>query len=87
MWDFRSIAYHHFIRSYRRDGCWFCSGEFLFTHPVLRVAISFLQEFDTPRNLYQREGLFRGMCEKSNITLKDIEMAKFETDNNCAVKK
>lgn len=45
----------------------------------------FLQEFDTPFNLYQNGGLFRGMCERSNITLKDIELAKFAPDNNCAV--
>ncbi|KIJ14255.1 hypothetical protein PAXINDRAFT_169871 [Paxillus involutus ATCC 200175] len=31
-------------------------------------------EFDTPYNLYQTEGgLFRGMCEGSNISLTDIE--------------
>ncbi|KAF9237596.1 putative YOR1-ABC transporter [Melanogaster broomeanus] len=34
-------------------------------------------EFDTPYNLYQRErGLFRGMCERSNISLTDIEVDK-----------
>ncbi|KAF9237599.1 ABC protein [Melanogaster broomeanus] len=33
-------------------------------------------EFDTPYNLYQRGGLFRGMCERSNISLTDIEVGK-----------
>ncbi|KAF9234112.1 ABC protein [Melanogaster broomeanus] len=37
-------------------------------------------EFDTPYNLYQSEqGLFRGMCERSNISLTDIEVGKRDT--------
>ncbi|KAL4079849.1 P-loop containing nucleoside triphosphate hydrolase protein [Scleroderma yunnanense] len=43
-------------------------------------------EFDTPYNLYQKEGgLFRGMCERSNITLKDIETSRVETVDDCDV--
>jgi ABC-type multidrug transport system fused ATPase/permease subunit len=35
-----------------------------------------LQEFDTPTNLYARSnGIFRGMCERSSITLEDIRLA------------
>jgi ATP-binding cassette subfamily C (CFTR/MRP) protein 1 len=35
-----------------------------------------LQEFDTPLNLFNKdEGLFRNLCEKSNVTLADIEKA------------
>ncbi|KAH7884664.1 ABC protein [Phlebopus sp. FC_14] len=33
-------------------------------------------EFDTPYNLYQKGGLFQGMCERSNISLKDIEVGQ-----------
>ncbi|KIO14761.1 hypothetical protein M404DRAFT_118392 [Pisolithus tinctorius Marx 270] len=41
---------------------------------VLVMDAGKVAEFDTPYNLYQKEGgLFRGMCERSNITLKDIE--------------
>ena len=32
------------------------------------------QEFDTPANLYRMEqGIFHGMCQRSNITLEEIE--------------
>ncbi|KAG6831801.1 hypothetical protein H0H92_007478 [Tricholoma furcatifolium] len=32
-----------------------------------------IAEFDTPENLFKRpDGFFRGLCEKSNITLEDI---------------
>ncbi|KAG1781882.1 ABC protein [Suillus placidus] len=35
------------------------------------------KEFDTPSNLFKMEGgLFRGMCERSNISLKDIETSR-----------
>ncbi|KAJ7175120.1 ABC protein [Mycena crocata] len=35
-----------------------------------------IAEFDTPLNLFSRdEGAFRSLCEKSNITLSDIEKA------------
>jgi len=36
-----------------------------------------IAEFDTPANLYQiPDGIFRGMCEHSSITLDDIAMAR-----------
>ncbi|KAJ3572547.1 hypothetical protein NP233_g3005 [Leucocoprinus birnbaumii] len=38
-------------------------------------------EFDTPKNLFNREdGNFRNLCERSNITLKDIQDASGEGD-------
>ncbi|KAI6165738.1 ABC protein [Pisolithus thermaeus] len=41
---------------------------------VLVMDAGAVAEFDTPYNLYKKEGgLFRGMCERSHITLKDIE--------------
>ena len=40
-----------------------------------------LQEFDNPYNLYQNGELFREMCDRSNVTLKDIEMARVEANN------
>ncbi|KAF9268335.1 hypothetical protein L218DRAFT_954696 [Marasmius fiardii PR-910] len=35
-----------------------------------------IAEFDTPANLYEKSGIFRGMCERSGISLEDIKMAK-----------
>ncbi|KDR78881.1 hypothetical protein GALMADRAFT_244520 [Galerina marginata CBS 339.88] len=35
-----------------------------------------IAEFDTPAQLYEKaDGIFRGMCERSSITLEDIRMA------------
>ncbi|KAF8969223.1 ABC transporter [Flammula alnicola] len=35
-----------------------------------------IAEFDTPANLYEKtDGIFRGMCERSSITLDDIKLA------------
>ena len=35
--------------------------------------MDFLQEFDTPLNLYKREdGIFRALCNESNISEKDV---------------
>ncbi|KAI6025624.1 P-loop containing nucleoside triphosphate hydrolase protein [Pisolithus orientalis] len=46
---------------------------------VLVMDAGMVAEFDTPYNLYQKEGgLFHGMCERSNITLKDIEASRCE---------
>ncbi|KIO14752.1 hypothetical protein M404DRAFT_119962 [Pisolithus tinctorius Marx 270] len=46
---------------------------------VLVMDAGMVAEFDTPYNLYQKEGgLFHGMCERSNITLKDIEASRHE---------
>ncbi|KAF8175919.1 P-loop containing nucleoside triphosphate hydrolase protein [Mycena galopus ATCC 62051] len=40
-----------------------------------------IAEFDTPMNLFNKEeGLFRGLCEKSNITSSDIEKAVIYDD-------
>ncbi|KAI5990317.1 ABC protein [Pisolithus orientalis] len=45
---------------------------------VLVMDAGMVAEFDIPYNLYQKEGgLFRGMCEGSNITLKDIEASRY----------
>ncbi|KAG1748434.1 ABC protein [Suillus paluster] len=41
---------------------------------ILVLDAGLVAEFDTPSNLFKVEGgIFRGMCEKSNISLKDIE--------------
>ncbi|KAJ9110261.1 hypothetical protein QFC19_001664 [Naganishia cerealis] len=32
-------------------------------------------EYDTPENLFRQGGIFYGMCDKSNITVEDIEQA------------
>ncbi|KAJ8086006.1 hypothetical protein PM082_004825 [Marasmius tenuissimus] len=37
-----------------------------------------IAEFDTPANLYEHNGIFRGMCERSSISLEDIKMATKE---------
>ncbi|KAH7925482.1 ABC protein [Leucogyrophana mollusca] len=43
---------------------------------ILVLDAGLVSEFDTPLNLYRMEdGIFRGMCERSNISLKDIESA------------
>ncbi|EIN04040.1 hypothetical protein PUNSTDRAFT_55872 [Punctularia strigosozonata HHB-11173 SS5] len=40
-----------------------------------------IAELDTPANLYQKaDGIFRGMCERSSITLEDIKHAAKERD-------
>lgn len=33
------------------------------------------QEFDTPLGLYMQGGIFRGMCDRSNITLDELHKA------------
>lgn len=41
--------------------------------PLLTTAS---QEFDTPLNLFMKDGsIFRGMCERSNISLDEIHKA------------
>ena len=35
---------------------------------------------DTPVNLYQNDGIFRGMCERSSISLEDIKKAVKERE-------
>ncbi|KAI6041615.1 ABC protein [Pisolithus marmoratus] len=45
---------------------------------ILVMDAGMIAEFDTPQSLYQKEGgLFRKMCERSNITLKDIETSRY----------
>ncbi|KAF7327458.1 ABC protein [Mycena kentingensis (nom. inval.)] len=39
-----------------------------------------IAEFDTPLNLFHKTGIFRDMCEKSNITSADIEKAILSAD-------
>ncbi|KAJ8692856.1 hypothetical protein PTI98_010127 [Pleurotus ostreatus] len=42
-----------------------------------------IAEFDTPLNLYSKaDGIFRGMCERSSITLDDIRLASKIRDEN-----
>ncbi|KAG2348012.1 ABC protein [Suillus weaverae] len=44
---------------------------------ILVLDAGLVAEFDTPSNLFKIEsGLFRGMCERSNISLKDIETSR-----------
>lgn len=37
-----------------------------------------IEDFDTPLNLFDREGLFRSMCDRSNITREEIIHARQE---------
>ncbi|KAH9177416.1 ABC transporter [Lactarius sanguifluus] len=37
-------------------------------------------EFDAPEDLYAQDGIFRGMCERSSITLEDIRSARKERE-------
>ncbi|KAG1720078.1 putative YOR1-ABC transporter [Suillus lakei] len=44
---------------------------------ILVLDAGLVAEFDTPSNLFKMEsGIFRGMCERSNISLKDIETSR-----------
>ncbi len=44
--------------------------------PLTRVCSFLVQEFDVPSALYARpSGIFRGMCDRSAITLDDIRLA------------
>ena len=45
-----------------------------FVHEITNLCL--FQEFDTPANLFALpDGIFRGMCERSAITLDDIKLA------------
>ena len=37
-------------------------------------------EFGVPEDLYSQDGIFRGMCERSSITLEDIRGAAKERE-------
>ncbi len=37
-------------------------------------------EFDVPEILHGQDGIFRGMCERSSITLEDIRRARKERE-------
>ena len=37
-------------------------------------------EFGVPEDLYAQDGIFRGMCERSSITLEDIRGAAKERE-------
>ena len=39
-----------------------------------------IAEFDVPEVLYAQDGSFRGMCERSGITLEDIRRARKERE-------
>ncbi|TFY77333.1 hypothetical protein EWM64_g6678 [Hericium alpestre] len=39
-----------------------------------------IAELDTPENLYHQDGIFRGMCERSGISLEDIRKAEKERE-------
>lgn len=40
-----------------------------------------LQEFDTPLGLYLQGGIFRGMCDRSNISLDDLHKADIRAND------
>ncbi|KAI9463348.1 ABC transporter [Lactarius psammicola] len=44
-----------------------------------------IAEFDVPEVLYARDGIFRGMCERSSITLEDIRGARQELEADDSV--
>jgi len=39
-----------------------------------------IAEFDVPEVLHAQDGIFRGMCEHSSITLEDIRRARKERE-------
>ncbi|KAG1737805.1 ABC protein [Suillus lakei] len=46
---------------------------------ILVLDAGLVSEFDTPSNLFKMEdGVFRGMCDRSNISLKDIETSNLK---------
>ncbi|KAG0691575.1 P-loop containing nucleoside triphosphate hydrolase protein, partial [Suillus ampliporus] len=68
----------HTIQTEFRDRTLICVAHRLRTiisyDRILVLDAGLVAEFDTPSNLFKTEGgLFRGMCERSNISLEDIE--------------
>jgi hypothetical protein len=39
-------------------------------------------EYDTPENLFRQGGIFYSMCEKSNISIEDIEVSLASRKNH-----
>jgi len=49
---------------------------------ALEVEAVYIQEFDTPANLYAKpDGIFRRMCEQSAITQDDVKLAEQRSVN------
>ncbi|KAI0806352.1 ABC protein [Irpex lacteus] len=69
----------HTIQTQFRDKTLLCIAHRLRTiisyDRILVLDAGSIAEFDTPENLYIRNGIFRGMCERSNISLDDINKA------------
>ncbi|KAG1821818.1 ABC protein [Suillus subaureus] len=68
----------HTIQTYFKDRTLLCIAHRLRTiisyDRILVLDAGIVAEFDTPSNLFKREGgIFRGMCERSEISLTDIE--------------
>ena len=55
-----------------RFGCW--KNRCKFKQLLCGQIFDDLQEFDTPERLYNKsDGIFRGMCDRSSITVDDIK--------------
>ncbi|KAI0091325.1 ABC protein [Irpex rosettiformis] len=69
----------HTIQTQFRDKTLLCIAHRLRTiisyDRILVLDAGNIAEFDTPANLYIQNGIFRGMCERSNISLDDINKA------------
>jgi ABC-type multidrug transport system fused ATPase/permease subunit len=53
-----------------------CHHVFIVRSYELIFFFSKTKEFDTPANLYMANGIFRGMCDQSSISLDDITHAE-----------
>ncbi|EGN99138.1 hypothetical protein SERLA73DRAFT_168655 [Serpula lacrymans var. lacrymans S7.3] len=52
-----------------------CLRTIILYNCILILNAGLVAEFNTPLNLYRKEdGIFRGICERSNISLKDMEI-------------
>lgn len=83
MWSFRSITHHHLIGPCPCDGRWLYSCKLLLLHCTHCVAKSLpcFHKSSIPRERV----VPRGMYDRSNITLKDIEMSRVEANGNYVV--
>lgn len=77
----RSLENNTVIRPYSGVGIWDdCCESFERMHIVLQTVLTRQQEFDTPANLYKFDnGIFRSMCQRSNITGEDIDRSRART--------